>query len=269
MPTIRPEVPQEPHRLRQVAESFGVNPERYDRTRPRYPEALVRRVIAESPGPELLDIGCGTGIAARQFRAHGCRMLGVEPDSRMAEFARQSGIPVEVATIENWDPANRTFDAAIAAQTWHWVDPVAGAAKVARILRPRGRIALFWNAFQPPASVMDAFWAAFRQAVPDSPFDPGAVTSAIDSYQHMIDTATTGIRAAARFDEPEQWRFDWELDYTRDAWLDLLPTQGPLTRLSDEQQAPIHDAVGAAIDALGGSFTMPYTTLAVTAIRQR
>jgi hypothetical protein len=36
-----------------------------------------------------------------------------------------------VAKFEDWDPAGRTFDSVIAAQAWHWVDPVAGAAKAA------------------------------------------------------------------------------------------------------------------------------------------
>src|SRR5215469_8355085 len=85
------------HRHRQVAESFGADPRRYDRARPRYPAALVERIIAASPGPGVLDVGCGTGIAARQFQAAGCRVLGVDPDARMAGVARQSGLEVEVA----------------------------------------------------------------------------------------------------------------------------------------------------------------------------
>ena len=40
----------QPHRLRQVAESFGVDAERYDRARPRYPDVLIQRVITASPG---------------------------------------------------------------------------------------------------------------------------------------------------------------------------------------------------------------------------
>ena len=117
MPTVPPE-PANPvtlasHQYRQVAESFGVDPERYDRTRPRYPDALVERIVAASPGPEFLDVGCGTGIAARQFRAAGGRVLGVEPDGRMADFARRTGIEVETATFEAWDSAGRTFDAVV------------------------------------------------------------------------------------------------------------------------------------------------------------
>lgn len=95
MPAATPQSPQDPspHQLRQVAESFGADAERYDRTRPAYPRALVDRIIAASPGPGVLDVGCGTGIEARQFKAAGCTVLGVEPDARMAEFARRSGAP--------------------------------------------------------------------------------------------------------------------------------------------------------------------------------
>src|SRR5690348_1604677 len=92
------------HLHRQVAESFGVDPARYDRARPRYPAALVERVLARSPGTEVLDVGCGTGIGARQFQAAGAAVLGVDPDERMAEFARRSGVPVEVARFEDWEP---------------------------------------------------------------------------------------------------------------------------------------------------------------------
>src|SRR6516165_6334275 len=116
----------EPHQHRQVAESFGSDAERYDRARPGYPGALVERIVAASPGRDVLDVGCGTGICARLFQAAGCRVLGVDPDPRMAELARQGGTEAEVAKFEDWDPAGRTFDAVIAGQAWHWVDPDAG-----------------------------------------------------------------------------------------------------------------------------------------------
>ena len=125
------------HLQRQVAEGFGTDAGRYDRARPTYPADLVDRIIAASPGRDVLDVGCGTGISARLFQAAGCRVLGVDPDPRMAELARQGGTETEVATFEDWDPAGRTFNAVIAAQAWHWVDPVAGAAKAAAVLRPR------------------------------------------------------------------------------------------------------------------------------------
>jgi SAM-dependent methyltransferase len=138
------------HAQRQVAEGFGADARRYDRARPTYPADLVERIVAASPGPDVLDVGCGTGISARLFQAAGCRVLGVDPDPRMAELARQGSTTMEVAKFEDWDPAGRSFDAVIAAQAWHWVDPVAGTAKAAAVLRPGGRLAVFWNAFDPP-----------------------------------------------------------------------------------------------------------------------
>ncbi|MFB7243452.1 SAM-dependent methyltransferase [Streptomyces populi] len=259
---------QEPHRYRQAAESFGSDAERYDRARPRYPRALVERIVSGSPGPDVLDVGCGTGIAARQFRAAGCTVLGVDPDPRMAATARRLGTEVEVATVENWDAAGRTFDTVAAAQSWHWVDPVAGAVAVRRVLRPRGRFAAFWNTFQLPPEVARATAAACRSAMPDSPFDFDAVTRpAVDAYRPVLGTAADGIRAAGGFGEPEEWSFTWEWSYTREAWLDVMPTQGTLTRLPADALAAVLDEVGAAVDALGGRFTVSYTTVALTAPR--
>jgi SAM-dependent methyltransferase len=277
MPTMPPEQsrPSRPelHQARQVAESFGADTERYDRARARYPGALVDRIVAASPGPDVLDVGCGTGIAARQFQAAGCTVLGVDPDSRMAEFARRTGVEAEVATFEAWDPAGRAFDAVVAGQAWHWVDPVAGAAKAARVLRPGGRLAVFGHVYETPPGLAEALAAVLRRVAPDSPFSaqpaaslPSART-ALDIYQAMFARAAEGFGQAGGFGEPEQWRFDWEQSYTRDEWLDLLPTTGALTRLPPDQLAEVLGEVGAAIDQIGGSFTMPYTTLAATAAR--
>jgi SAM-dependent methyltransferase len=267
MPTLPVSDPK-PHRHRQVGESFGADPERYDRARPPYPDAMVERIVVASPGPDVLDVGCGTGIAARQFQAAGGKVLGVEPDASMADFARRSGVEVEVATFEAWDPAGRAFDTVVAGQAWHWVDPVAGAAKAAQVLRPGGRLAVFWNVGQPPPVVAEAFVAVYRRVAPDSPFDLQAMPKqALDGYQALFSRAAGGIRGMGGFSDPEQWRFDWERSYTREEWLDQLPTSGALTRLPPDKLAQVLEGVGAAVDAMGGSFTMPYTTVAVTAAR--
>jgi SAM-dependent methyltransferase len=261
----------QPHHQREVAESFGVDPQRYDRARPPYPQALIERILAGSPGPAVLDVGCGTGIEARQFLAAGAAVLGVDPDERMAAFARRSGVEVEVATFEDWDPAGREFDAVVAGQSWHWVDPVAGAAKAARVLRAGGRLAVFGHVFDAPAPVTEAFAEAFARLVPDSPFAlpsaAGPGRSALETYQAGFAAFADGMRSAGGFAEPEQWRFDLERSYTREQWLDHLPTTGVLTRLPADVLAGVLDAVGAAIDGIGGGFTMAYTTLAATAVR--
>jgi SAM-dependent methyltransferase len=256
----------QPHRFREVAESFGDDADRYARARPDYPTAMIDRIVAAAPGPEVLDVGCGTGIAARQFQAAGCRVLGVEPDARMAEVA--TDVRVEVSAIETWDPAGRTFDAVVAGQAWHWVDPVVGAAKAAEALRPGGLLAVFWNVFLPPREVADAFAEVYRKAAPDLPFTPWA-TPAFDAYTSMFAKAEDGIRAAGAFGEPERWRTDWARPYTRDEWLEQVPTHGGHSRFLPDKQTEILTGLGAALDDLGGGFTMGYATVAVAASAHR
>jgi SAM-dependent methyltransferase len=263
MPTVQP------HQYRRAAESFGIDPARYDRTRPPYPEAMIERITAAAPGGDFLDVGCGTGIVARQFRAAGRTVLGVDPDARMADFARGTGLQVEVATFEAWEPAGRTFDAVVSGTAWHWIDPVAGAAKAARVLRPGGVLAPFGHVYQLPPTVAQALATAYHRVVPDSPinFASPAGKSILDAYQGLYAKAADGIREAGGFGEPELWRYGWERLYTRDEVLDLVPTSGGLASLPQNDVAQILAAVGAAVDELGGTVTLSYATWGLTAIR--
>src|ERR1700722_16791170 len=184
------------YQYRQVAEGFGADADRYDRARPSYPADLVDRIIAASPGRDVLDVGCGTGIASRLFRAAGCTVLGVDPDPRMAELARRGGTAAEVARFEDWDPAGRSFDAVIAAQAWHWVDPVAGAARAAPALRPEGRLTVFWNAFEPPAALREAFGEVYQRVLPGAPFGEFWKRPALDTYRAGCERAAEAMRQA-------------------------------------------------------------------------
>lgn len=257
---------QAPHEQRQVAEGFGADAARYDRARPGYPAGLLARIVAASPGRDVLDAGCGTGISSRLLAAAGCRVLGVDPDPRMAAAARAAGTAAEVAAFEDWDAAGRRFDLVTAAQAWHWVDPAAGAAKAAAVLRPGGRLAVFWNVFEPPAPLRAAFGAVYRRVLPDSPATGFWDQPALDGYRRMMGSrAAAGIRQAGAFGEPEEWLASWERPYTRAEWLDLVPTTGGFTRQPGPVQAQLLGGLGDAVDAAGGRFTMGYTTLCVTA----
>jgi SAM-dependent methyltransferase len=258
------------HMARATAESFGVDADRYDRARPRYPEELIARIVAAAPGTSLLDVGIGTGIEARQLRAAGCRVLGIEPDARMAELARRDGVDVEVSTFEAWDPAGRTFDGVVSATAWHWVDPLAGASKAAQVLAAGGLFAAFWNVGDVPPHVAGAFAAVYERVAPDAlaarAYRHGG--SMVDGYGAILDRAAEGLQATGAFGPAQRWRLDWERYYTRDEWLDALPTQGGNTRLAPQQLEALLEVTGEAIDALGGGFTMRYGSLALVATRR-
>jgi len=261
--------------FRQVATSFGTDARRYDRARPSYPRAMVDRILAESPGagsgvragsgPRVLDVGCGTGIVGRLFQAAGAEVLGVDPDERMAAQARAGGLEVEVARIEEWEPAGATFNMVVAGQAWHWIDPVAGASTAGRALGPGGRLAVFWNSFRPPPGLGEAMTAVVKRVLPDTPLRNGLPGP--DGYARLADRALGGMREAGVFQDLDTWFFDWERPYTRDEWLDAVPTFGGNNQLPAAQRDELLAGVGAAIDDIGGRFTMGYTTVVATAVK--
>lgn len=267
-----PEPQRQPHshEYRDVAEGFGADAGRYDRARPSYPAELIDWILESAPGRGVLDVGAGTGIVGRLFQARDCRVLGVEPDPRMAEVARRRGLEVEVSKIEDWDPAGRAFDVAVAGQVWHWVEPAAGAAALSRALRPGGRAVLFWNVYEPEEKMRAAFADAWARADTGAPFNPWAAPpgAMAEGYLKMCDKAAGEMAQTGEFGPPEKWQKMWTpRPYSRDEWLDAVPTMGGMNRVPAESLSRLLDGLGEAIDAAGGSFTMNYTTVAIAATR--
>lgn len=256
------------HQVREFAESFGHDAERYQRARPSYPQAMVDAILAAAGGRDFLDIGTGTGISALPFLRAGRRVLGIEPDPRMAQVARRSGLEIEVGKFEDWDPAGRTFDVVIAGQAWHWVDPTVGATKVAGLLKPGGRVALFWNAMLFPPGLAEPFSDVYRRAVPEFPFFQTAVQGGVASYEPLFDKAIKSIEGAKAFEELEQWQFDWQRAYTTAEWLDNVPTFGGHSQIPPVKLSELLEGIARVIDAVGGAFTMGYNTVVVTAKRK-
>ncbi|HWE55053.1 MAG TPA: class I SAM-dependent methyltransferase [Acidimicrobiales bacterium] len=253
------------HDDRRRAESFGLAAERYDRSRPTYPDGLLDAVVGSDPGGlDVLDVGCGTGISSRLLAARGARVLGVEADERMAEVARNRGTRVEVGRIEGWDPAGRTFDRVTAAQAWHWVDPYAGAVKAARILRPGGRLCLFWNIGNPPEDVAAALDEVYDRLAPGTDSYSVALGYAVDKeYRDEKD----GIRSCPDLTDPVDERFPWSRRYTTAEWLDQLPTHSDHATMEPALLGHVLDAVAGVVDGFGGSFEMRYSTLLISATR--
>ena len=155
------------HTNRARAESFGAVAADYDRYRPDYPAPLIDDLVALHPA-NVLDVGCGTGKAARQLTARGLDVLGVEVDPQMAAVARSHGLSVVVSSFEEWDDAGRQFDLIISAQAWHWVQPRVGAQKAARLLRPNGTLVVFWNHYlEHPNDLQARFDAVYREHAPE------------------------------------------------------------------------------------------------------
>jgi SAM-dependent methyltransferase len=130
---------------------FGEVAGLYDRARPGYPASLIDDLVTwAQPGAGALEIGAGTGKATRRLAARGVAVLGIEPSSEMAAYARVATAPlgnVEIveSEFERWQPDGVTFPLAYAAQAWHWVDQESGYAHGRAALAADGHLVAFWN----------------------------------------------------------------------------------------------------------------------------
>lgn len=74
-------------------------------------------------------------------------MIALEPVAGMREVLAQAAPDAEPldAVAEAIPLADASVDAVIAAQSFHWFDPEAATAEVARVLRPDEPVCLIWN----------------------------------------------------------------------------------------------------------------------------
>ena len=182
-------------------------------------------------------------------------------------MARQAGLGVEVARFEDWAGAGREV------QRRHRRAGLALGGSGGRCGERRARAA----ARRPAGGVLERGAAAaelaaasaevYRAVQPGLPFDPWT-RPIVEAYQVMCRRGRRrhqGSRVASA--SQKQWRFDSDRPYTRDEWLDQVPTMGGHAQLHGQARKRLLAGLRAAIDALGGGFTMNYATVAVTAAR--
>ena len=249
---------------------FGQHAEAYDRFRPSYPDAVIDELLGPVPaGLDVLDVGCGTGIASRQIAERGATVLGVELAPRMAEVAHGHGVEVEVAAFEGWDPAGRTFDRVTSAQAWHWLDLPLATAKAASVLRPGGRLCLIWNSGCQPDDLADALDEVYTSVVPvgGHRLFRGYAADRSSDMKAGLGSEIAAVRAVPDFGAPTQMWFPWTRAYQRDEWLDQLVSRSDHAALEPAVRDRLFEAIGAAIDDHGGSFVMNFETVLITATR--
>lgn len=124
-----------------------------------FADALVE-IVQPRPGESVLDIGCGTGAAARAAAlavGPAGRVVGLDLNVGMLEVARAFDTG-EIGDPDGPDPAliewleasatamplaDRTFDAVVSAQALQYIPEVdVLAVEIERVLRPGGRAAV-------------------------------------------------------------------------------------------------------------------------------
>lgn len=156
----------------------------YVKYRPEYPPAAFAAMLAGLGEPADLvaaDVGAGTGISARSLAARVGQVIAVEPNAAMrAAAAPHERIRWLAGTAEATGLGGAAVDLVLCAQAFHWFRPPAALAEFHRILRPRGRLALMWNARDRSDPLTLGYAEAIRAVAGEHPaeireFDPAVI----------------------------------------------------------------------------------------------
>jgi hypothetical protein len=90
--------------------------------------------------------------------------------------------------------------------------------------------------------------AVYQRVLPEFPFFQNASTGGTAAYAPLSDKAVDGIRQTGAFGEPERWEFGWERTYTRDEWLETVPTFGGHSQLPPEKLNEVLSVTGRLVD---------------------
>jgi len=175
------------------------------------------------PGQEIVDLGTGTGSLARGFALRGCRVIGIDPDSRLLAQAREldaeAGVEIDyrIGRAEETALAAGSVDVVSAGQCWHWFERAAAAREASRILRPDGCILIAHFDWIPlPGNVVEA---TEKLILAHSPSWPGA--GGMGMYPPWLrDLGEAGCR------DIETFSYDLDAPYTPEAWRGRVRASG-------------------------------------------
>jgi ubiquinone/menaquinone biosynthesis C-methylase UbiE len=147
----------------------------YDRAAPEYESwagglhqkvaGKLVEVAAPRRGEAVLDVGCGTGLVTHLLAsAVGARgsVVGIDLSARMLDLARRRSRPnttLMAMAAERMVFREGSFDLITYGQSLPYlVDPLASLEEAARLLRPRGRVALSLHRRSLQTEAQDLFY---------------------------------------------------------------------------------------------------------------
>ena len=199
---------------------------------PTYPEELFQDIAQRLPiprQPHVVDLGAGTGRASLAMAELGWRVTAVEPGKPMLDVlhgrAANQGLLVSSvqATAEETGLDAESADLVTAAQSFHWFDKDRALREAARILKPSGGLALFWNVRDAERSPFLADYGELLRHITDD--DAGRYEAGLAAATGLPDETRRAIEAhAAAFEAPQLTQLRHEVTMTGDEFIGMAFT---------------------------------------------
>jgi SAM-dependent methyltransferase len=222
--------------------AFGSVAETYDRVRPPYFAPLLDRAqeaLDLRPTASVLDLAAGSGRLTRELIQRFAKVVAVEPDEEMRTLIDVG--TVLVGTAEAIPLHGGSVDAVFIGEAFHWFDTGRAIAEIARVLRPRGGLA-----------VISTHWWGTEPALPEP-----AITLLREPYNRSSDQRRprwdSGFETSP-FEPLRYEHFEEEMAVDADALLTLYSTTSALAALHDESRAALLSEVRPY---LAGPYRLP------------
>jgi len=243
-----------------VRATFDDDADAYDRSRPVAPGSVFDDLVAGArlqPGAAVVEIGPGTGQATRRLAERGLRVTAVELGGHLAARARQNlarfpDVEVVTASFEAWDPGPARFQAVVACNSFHWIDPDVRFAKAAAILDGDGHLVVLATPLVVPDGA-DRFWWDVQDdyaAASEQRLDPAT------QHPDRVTDLAPEVRACGLFDEPVTRRHLFATTFTADQYATNVATRSGTKDLPPPAQAELVERIRRRIVAAGGTLTV-------------
>jgi len=244
---------------------FDAAASEYDAGRPAYPEALYDELEAVSgplDGQLVLDWGAGTGISSRQLAGRGAQVALLDIGEQMLRYARVRDPRAHCVLGHGSHMPVRSgcADLATFAQSFHWFEQPAVLAEIARVLRPGGCWAAWWN--RPKADA--AGWFERYQDVLVASC-PGY------TWRHLRDEAMAPDWAGGPMAPAATVVVPWTRQVTAAQWITDERSKSYVISLEpDVRQAVLAELSGIVADEFpDGQMVVPYITTLLAARKAR
>jgi SAM-dependent methyltransferase len=205
--------------------------ETYDRVRPAYFGPLLDRAqdaLGIGADTRVLDLGAGTGRLTRELVRRFNNVVAVEPDDEMRALIDVG--TVLSGTAERIPLDDASVDGVFVGEAFHWFDPLRAIPEIARVLVPRGGVAIVWT----------DWWET------EPPLPEEAIAILREPYERFADQRRTPWDPAfddSPFEPLRQERFEEELGVDTETLLAMYSTTSSCAALAHEERTAIFERV--------------------------
>ncbi len=244
-----------------AAEGFGAGAAAYEQGRPSYSDDVVAWLadrLGIAPGRTIVDLAAGTGKLTRLLAATGAHVTAIEPVDAMRDqlLIACPGADAVSGTAESIPLPDRSVDGLTVAQAFHWFDPAAALAEIARVLRPGGSLGIVFNErdtrepWVAELSTIIRWDERQRWRVP---------------YTVEVDWAAVVAEHGPQFGPAQRYDSTYIQPMDAGTLVQRVLSTSYIARLPQPEQAAIADRVRDLVAPPGASFELPYVSVAYAA----